>query len=188
MITPFVKLYTDGITDIEYINQWYPLLFSFIPLLSWCRYVPNNLAGISGNFKKNAIYSIIEAVLNLSLSFILVFFLDIIGVLIATVVALPIRVFLLNYLSEKHILKRNGIKTIIIIGVNLLAFGLAILGNYLINGLIITSWLQFIGYGVLLVAIFVPIVFGLNLLANKDIIGIFKLIKQTKKKTKEEEI
>lgn len=169
LITPFVKMYTQGVNDVEYINRWYPLLFCLITLLSWCRYPQTNLAGISGNARKMAICSIVEAVLNLSLSILLVNFLGIIGVLIATLVSLPIKVVYLNYLSEKKIMKRSPLKTIVIFGVNFGIFFLTVLIAELFPFFTITNYLDFIGYGLILTLYYFIGVFAINFIIDKDL-------------------
>lgn len=181
LIIPFVRLYTKDIVDANYINQFYPVLFCLIQLLSWFRYVPNNLAGISGNAKKNAIYSVIEAVCNICLSFALVFSLDICGVLLATVISLPIRVFLLNYLSEKRILNRSPLKTILILLTNLLIFGASTLVSFFLGEIIVENWGYFILFGLILISIYVPIVFFLNYLVNKDFLNVVKMFFKKRK-------
>ena len=169
LITPFVEMYTSGISDISYINKWYPLLFCLIPLLSWCRYTQTNLAGISGNAKKMAICSVIESSVNLVLSIILVNFFGIIGVLIATLVALPIKVVYLNYLSEKVVMKRKATKTIEIIVANLLIFGVTVLFSFLLPPIVIANVGDFIKNGIVLTLLFLIISLSINSFINSDL-------------------
>lgn len=170
LITPFVSLYTSGVHDINYINKWYPLLFCLIPLISWCRYPQTNLAGISGNAKKMAICSIVEAVVNLSLSIVFVRFFDIIGVLLATLIALPIKVIYLNYLSEKEILKRKPTKTILILVSNILVFVFTVLLSEFFVDFSINTIYDFIKYGFALSMIYAALVFSINSFINKDLL------------------
>lgn len=169
LITPFVSMYTSGIHDINYINRWYPLLFCLIPLISWCRYPQTNLAGISGNAKKMAICSIIEAVINLTLSIIFVCFFDIIGVLLATLIALPIKVIYLNYLSEKEIMKRKPTKTILILGSNIVIFILTVLLSEFCIKFSINTIYDFVRYGLVLSMVYGVLVFAINSFINKDL-------------------
>lgn len=182
LIIPFVKLYTNGVTDIDYINSSFPLLFGIITLVSWSRYVPNNLMGISGHAKENAIISIIEASANIVVSLILINFLGISGVLIGTLVSLPIRVVGLNVISEKRILKRSAVKTLIIYFLNYFIFGLTVIVSLLIGTLETADVFEFILYGFLLVVIYTVVVFGLNIIINKDMFQFLSLIKKGRHK------
>ena len=40
---PFVRLYTRGVADVNYIYPMLPLLFGLIQMISWSRYVSGNL-------------------------------------------------------------------------------------------------------------------------------------------------
>lgn len=169
LIIPFVKMYTSGVNDIDYINKWYPLLFCLINLLSWCRYPQTNLTGISGNAKKVAICSIVEAAVNLVLSILLVNFFGIIGVLIATLVSLPIKVVYSNYLCEIKIMKRKPFKTILIFSSNFMIFGLTVLLYEILPNFSISNYLEFIEYGVTLTISYFVIVFSINSFIDKDL-------------------
>ena len=52
LIIPFVKLYTRGVTDVNYIYNLLPLFFCLVQMLSWSRYVTGNLIGISLDRKR----------------------------------------------------------------------------------------------------------------------------------------
>lgn len=180
LIIPFIKMYTTDINDQEYLYKWLPLLFSIIQLLSWSRYLPGNLSGIAGYAKITSIVSLIEASLNVILSIILVFFFEITGVLIATVISLPIKVVYLNILSERVILKRNPIKTIFILLANFVAFATLVVINEIfeISANIAPNISSFLIYGIIIISILTIYVFILNVLANKDMFGITKLFRK----------
>ena len=94
---PFVKLYTVGITDVNYIYTQLPLLFSLIQILSWSRYVSGNLTGIAGYAKQTSYISLLEAILNLTLSILFVYKYGIVGVLFATLISLPLKVIMVYF-------------------------------------------------------------------------------------------
>lgn len=177
LLIPFVRLYTSGITDVNYIYKWLPLLFCLIPLLSWSRYPAGNLSGIAGYAKQTSIVSLIEAGINIGLSLILVNFLGIYGVLIATVCALPLKVIYLNWLCEKKILKRSPLKTILILCSNYLIFGLTVLFGSLYGEFSINNYWSLVVYGIVLVAIYFVLTLVINLIVNRDIIKFYKVIK-----------
>lgn len=179
LIIPFIKLYTSGVEDINYIYLALPVLFCAVQILSWSRYISGNLMGIAGYAKEASVVSIVEAVINVSLSIILVLFLDITGVLLATVLALPIKVVYCNYVAEKKVMKRPPLKTIVIFMVNYLIFGSALLINYYID-LQINSYWDFVLYGFAFSATYLIISFGLNILVNKDLFHLVKKILKRK--------
>ncbi len=170
LIMPFIKMYTKDITDINYINENLPILFCIIQLLSWSRYVPETLLGVAGYAKQSSIASLLEAIINIILSVILVNFFGIIGVLIATIVALPIKVIYANWLVNHKIFKRLPLKICVILGVNYLLFGITVILKEFVFAIDINSIGQFILSGFILTFIYVIIALILNLIVNKDLI------------------
>lgn len=164
---PFVTLYTHGVTDANYIYNSLPLMFCLIQLISWSRYVSGNLTGIAGYAKPTSYISLVEALLNFSLSIIFVHKFGIVGVTLATVIALPVKVVWCTYVADKKVMKRSYWKSISIIGVNFLFFfSVVILSRYYKPN--ITSYGQFLILGLILSAVFGIMGMGLNLLVNKD--------------------
>lgn len=175
-ITPFVKLYTSGVNDTEYIYSYLPLLFCLVQLLSWSRYVPGNLSGIAGYARITSFFSLGEALLNIILSVILVHFLGITGVILATVVSLPIKVVFLNVLSEKIILKRSPLKTVLILSSNYSLFLFAILINHFFQADINSYW-GLVFFGIVYLISFASVDFLIQSIINKDLFLLFKMFK-----------
>lgn len=180
LIIPFVSLYTDGVNDINYIYRWVPLFFCLIQMLSWSRYVSGNLTGIAGYAKQTSYISVIEAAINLISSIILVHFFSIVGVLIATVIALPIKAIYCNYVSDIKIMKRKPWKTLSILGINYLIFGVTVLIKELVVDIPISNYWQFILAGLGLSLGYFIVVFILNVLVNRDMLTIFKKLRRNK--------
>ncbi len=176
MIIPFVKLYTVGVTDVEYINKQLPLMFCLVQLLSWSRYVAGNLSGIAGYAKQTSNVSLIEALINITGSVILVNYLGIVGVLIATVIALPLKVVYLNWLADRKVMKRSPKKTIMTLTVNYLIFGATVVLNEFIS-IPVNSYVQFFIYSAGLFVIYLIITFALNALVNKDMLKLTSFLK-----------
>src|SRR5699024_9616702 len=123
----FIKLYTKGIFDVNYIYPLLPVLFALVNILSWSRYVAGNLIGVAGHIREAQVMNILEAAINIVFSIILVRRFSITGVLIATVVALPLKVVYCNYMADRVILHRSSRKTILILGLNYLLFAVTVL-------------------------------------------------------------
>lgn len=168
LIIPFIRLYTNGVTDVDYINQELPLLFCLVQLFSWSRYVTGALTSIAGYAKRVSYISLIEAIINITLSIVLVHKYSIVGVLIATVVALPLKVIYLAWLSDKKILHRSYYRTIVILGVNAALFiGTVILKEYIAVEPI--TYGQFFVDGIVLILVYLILSVVLNSIANPDI-------------------
>lgn len=170
---PFVKLYTYGVTDVNYIQHELPLMFGLIQLLSWSRYTTGNLTAISGYAKQTSIISVIEAIVNIVLSILLVNHFGIVGVTLATVIALPIKVLWCLYISDLKVLNRSFKKSLGIFGVNYSYFFIIVYFSRNIN-LNINNYMEFILVGFLLFIIIGPIGILINHLANKDCFNIIK--------------
>ena len=107
MLIPFVKLYTNGINDANYI---YPLFAIALVLASYlfCLRMPyNSLIIAAGHFKQTRMAAYGEVIINISLSIILVLRFNILGVALATVIAVCFRtLYYVIYLS-KNIFNRS---------------------------------------------------------------------------------
>lgn len=149
LLDSFITLYTDGVQDIEYSYFWLPVLFCFIQMLSWGRYVSGNLSGIAGYAKQISKISLLEAGMNIVLSVALVNILGIYGVVLATVIALPIKVIYTNYISDKVIMKRSGINTLMKIFIDILVICLIVLIRWKFP-IMVSSWSKFFICGIAL--------------------------------------
>ena len=109
LIFPFIRLYTAGIQDTDYIVLGLPLLFTLINLLSGVRVAASMLITVSGHASKTRIRSIVETLMNLIVSLILVNIIGIKGVLWGTIIALLYRSNDMIIYTNKKILNRNPI-------------------------------------------------------------------------------
>lgn len=173
LIIPFIRLYTNGIADADYINPSLPILFCLVQIISWSRYIPGNLTAVAGFVKQTSRISLVEAFINITFSIILVRKYGISGVLFATVIALPLKVVYCIYLSEKVILKRSVMKSILILGANYTVFLIAVIFEKTVS-LNIESWFGFFGIGFLLASIFLILGAVLNIIVNRECLKIVK--------------
>lgn len=90
-ILPFLRLYTEGVTDIEYVDAVLPILFSTTFLLNYIRIPCNSVITFAGHFKKTQWRAILEVTINILVSLIAVQFLGIYGVLLGTICGLLYR-------------------------------------------------------------------------------------------------
>lgn len=170
---PFVSLYTDGINDIDYIDNTLPMGFCLVVLFSWYRMIAEHLNGVAGYAKPLSKISLIEAATNLCLSILLVNKFGIKGVLYATVIALPIKIIYCNWLADKVILKRSIFNTVKILGINaILFFGLALVKDKM--PLTINSYVDILKYAVIFTLISSAIFLTGNIIANRNVLTFLK--------------
>lgn len=111
LITPFISIYTRGITDANYIRY----LFGFLLVISeyiWAIRLPySSITLAAGHFKETRVGAWVEAFSNIIISIILVYNFGIVGVTIGTIVAMSIRTIEFVYHTNKYILKRNMLES-----------------------------------------------------------------------------
>ncbi len=127
MIVPFVKLYTAGISDAEYIQPAFALLL-VIAAFTYCLRLPYNyVVNAAGHFRQTRMAAYGEAAVNIVTSVVLVFRFGLIGVAIGTVAANMFRfVYYVWYLSG-HIIHRPVSLCVKREAVNLVDFALVML-------------------------------------------------------------
>lgn len=112
LVLPFMKLYTSGVTDINYIDYKLPVFFVILKLLSFIRSPGGNAINVAGHFKETQNRAVIESLINIIFSLVFVNIYGIYGVLMGTIVALLYRTTDIIVYSNKQILKRNTLITI----------------------------------------------------------------------------
>ena len=106
LITPFVMLYTKGITDANYYQPLFGVLLVISEGLYLIKFPHLNLAYIANKFKEITIPAFIEAGLNIIVSIILVKKFGLIGVAVGTIVGMLYRMVFHVYYTKKDILGR----------------------------------------------------------------------------------
>lgn len=121
-IIPFLKLYTAGVTDINYFDKLLPYLFVATYLLSNGRSAAQRVIEYAGHFKLTQDRSIIESAINVVVSLVGVVKFGIYGVLLGTIAALLYRTNDMILYSSKRLLKRSPSKTYLKWGTNLVLY------------------------------------------------------------------
>lgn len=111
LITPFLTIYTRGITDINYVDRLLPLLFSLVFLLQGARGPMQLVINYAQHFKQTQDQAITEAAINLAVTIASVYRFGIYGVLIGTVAALLYRANAIIIYTNRNILKRSPLVT-----------------------------------------------------------------------------
>ena len=131
LIVPFVKVYTNGINDVEYERKIFAYIIVMAYFIHAIKTPYNSLAHTAGKFKETQKGAWIEAGSNLIISLLLVGKLGLVGVAIGTLVSVFIRGVEFLIYTSKNILDRKVSKAIIrsCISIIQLIF-ITIIGNY----------------------------------------------------------
>lgn len=103
-ILPFLRIYTYGIEDVEYIYPLLPYFFAATQLLQAGRFSSQKVIEYAGEFKNTQWHSACEAVINIVVSISCVIQFGIYGVLMGTIAALLFRSIAMIYYACKKIL------------------------------------------------------------------------------------
>lgn len=72
-ILPFLRLYTSGVSDIDYIDKWIPCLFVIFQILNYGRNTSNNIIDYAGHYRQTQWRAVLEMSINLIVSIICVY-------------------------------------------------------------------------------------------------------------------
>lgn len=180
LILPFVRLYTEGVTNINYVDSYLPFLFCLIQLLSCCRITSSNLIKIAGHAKRTISRAMLEMVINLVVSIALVNVIGIYGVLLGTICALLYRTNDMIIYANKKILVRSSLQTYRTITVNMLLFRLIVLIEKLIKFSCIDTFISFFVCGVFICVVMLIAFAVINSIVDRDSFSfvIRKMIKK----------
>lgn len=110
-IIPFLKLYTSGVKDIDYIDNRFAILFLVFEMLNYGRYPSNMIISFAGHFKQTKNRAVLEAVINLTVSLICVPIFGLHGVLMGTIAALLYRTNDIIIYTNRTIMNRSPLKS-----------------------------------------------------------------------------
>lgn len=184
LFLPFVRLYTSGVTDINYVDVTLAILFILCSLLDKGRVPMLHTINYAGHYKETLPQTIIESMINLLVSLLGVYFFGIYGVLAGTVVALAYRTNDIILYANHKLLERSAKKTYSIYLINIVLFvALQGLFSVLFDAAWISSYARFAIAGVSCVCIAFFVIFGAQTLAFRDCREmVFNLLKKYQKK------
>ena len=106
LIVPFVKVYTMGVTDADYIQPLFGAILMLAEMVYCFREPYINAAYAAGHFKSTVKFAYIEVVLNLSISFALVHRFNLVGVALGMLIAMIFRMIAHMFYLKNNILFR----------------------------------------------------------------------------------
>lgn len=152
LILPFVRIYTAGVTDVEYIVPSYAAL-AVLAQAFYCIRLPYiTIVQAAGHYKETKNGAFIEAIINITLSVVLTIPFGMIGVVIGTLSANVFRTVQYAYYSSKHLLPRRLSIVVKKIVWTLLNGNVSIILYYAIMslfGFCIENWLDWVIGGII---------------------------------------
>ena len=172
-LLPLIQIYTGGINDADYINPTLIFLFVIAKMFSAGKLPASQVVEYSGHFNKTRWHAICEMVINLSLTVVGILLWGICGALLGTVAALAFRTVATLYYTNKKILSRSVIKSVIPLLANCAVFAFI----YIIFGTTHFCDLKFLPlclHGVLNMLWIVPLYFAANVIVCPEILKAIK--------------
>ena len=162
LIMPFMSVYTQKLTDANYIRPVVAMLFCFIGFAQTIRNPGITIISAAGHYKETRNRAIIEAVIKLSVSLLLIYSYGMIGVLIGTVCSFLYRSIDVLIYTGKYLvpgsLKRTGQR----IARNVIIAGTLFVGAYYLMPQKMDNFIQWTLYA-MITGIFTVLVYvGVN--------------------------
>lgn len=168
LIVPFVRVYTNGITDADYIRPvfgWLLVISEFV----WSIRLPySSITLAAGHFKETRKGAWVETIVNIVISLILVNKFGIVGVAIGTLVAMIIRTVEFVYHTSKYILNRSLLVSLKKITVVFLETVIVIVLMYFIPSINIVSYLTWFLQAIITAIISFIVVIVMNAIIYKE--------------------
>ena len=133
LLFPFIRVYTNGVNDINYIQPMFGILLSLAYALQCIRTTYNMVILAGGHYKQTQISHIVAAGLNLGLSVVLVNWLGLVGIAIGTLIAMTYQTVWMAWYTSKNLIKWPFVNFIKLCVIDVITAGLIVLA---------TSWIS----------------------------------------------
>ena len=150
LIVPFVKLYTEGTTDANYVQPVFALILVIAEALNCLTLPCFNLTIAANKLKQSQFGAYGEAAINVAVSLVLMLVWDpLIGVAVGTLAAVIFKCIYYTAFAGKHILKTKVFSLFLKLGITtLVLIGFALGGTWLIRDVLIYKYTQWVVWGV----------------------------------------
>ncbi len=145
LIVPFVKVYTSGVTDINYVEPVFAIFAVVAQMIICIRQPYLTVVQAAGHYKQTRNGAFLEAGINIALTIILTPKLGLIGVAIGTFVSNLVRTLQYIFYLRNNIINRSVIKPIF--SMVWTAFNVTVItliGTKIVNCILVDSWLSWI--------------------------------------------
>ena len=182
LIVDFVSLYTQNVTDVNYIRPTFAYVIIVSQFFNGIRIPYQMVVQAAGHYKQTKAGAILEPILNISVSVVLVIKFGLVGVAIGTLVATVFRTIQYSWYMSKALVKRSVFITFKRIMVSILECVIILAIMHFINMPIASSYLRWVLNALVSMFVSVAIVLIINsIVFRKDMIATFKKIKNLKK-------
>lgn len=170
LLLPFVRVYTSGVNDINYILPTFAALITIAEGIYCIRQPYMTLVYATGSYEQTKKVAVVEAAINLILSIVLVNIMGISGVIMATIVANLFCTSMFIYFTSKSILKRSISVVILRVIWVLLCIALTTVLSNIIGKAIAysVSWIGWLVEAIIVFTISVVITLLMSLLFYRD--------------------
>ena len=166
-IYAFIRIYTGGITDADYIQPVFGILIISAELVYVLRMPYNSIVYAAGKFRETKIPAGIEACINIILSCLLVQSFGLPGVAVGTLVAMSFRCYAFAYFLQNNILELNIISQIKRYFVTFINFyGIVLIGN--IINISVNNYFTWLLYAACVFSISSIITIGFNFVVEME--------------------
>lgn len=167
LIVPFIQVYTKGINDVNYIQPLFAVLLTAAYAM-YCFQIPYHIMVLAvGHYKQTQKYFITASLINLSVSILMVYKFEIIGVALGTLAAMSYQTFALTRYTMNnffHWSYKKNIKRITVDAISM--FMIFSFGQFLhIN---CTSYIQWFFYGIITAIFAMVLLLMINLMFYYD--------------------
>lgn len=179
LITPFIKIYTSGITDVNYERYLFGYLVLIGEMFYCCKNPYESIVNAAGHFKQTKKYAVWESLINIIFSLILVYKYGLIGVVTGTVLSIIFRTFIYAYYIG-NIVGVKFIKTIKRFLVTFLNSGILVTLSSLFSLNNITLYKEWIIYAIIITLLSILTTIIINFIFYKnDILELYHKLKNT---------
>lgn len=176
-IIPFLKIYTAGINDINYIDRALPMLFVSIALLENSRLSSAKAIHVAGHFKQTQWHAWTEMAINIIVSLLGVLIWGIYGVLVGTIAALLFRANAMIIYANKKILNRSPWRTYRRWLINLALFvAVTLISKPILARIALDTYPKIILWAAISCVIVIPLFFAVSSLFDRETYGYAKSI------------
>ncbi len=156
MLIPFIRIYTEDMTDMNYINPCFGYIMIAAEVIYCFRCIYSTVSTNANKFKETQMGAVIECVLNLIISIVLVLVADmgIVGVAIGTALAMLSRYLFEIFFLSRNVINRPVKKAFKMLLVSILIAFLSIyVCNIIFNYSVVTSFGAWLIYSLATVAV-----------------------------------
>ncbi len=183
LLIPFIRLYTSGVSDANYIQPLFGLMLIVAAILHNMKHPYLMIVIAAGHFKETQMSAYIEAILNVVVSFVFVWKFGLIGVAVGLFVATLYRLIYLSYYVSKNIIYYPMRQLIIKLLINMLILLATYFVGTAIRSMVFASYLMW-AVVALVAALIISLVTAIvySLLFRSDFAVLFTRVKKILKR------